>query len=619
MGFEIGDVYLITGSSEFEGCAVVVEAQFGCEIYDGTGVTFIELPNCVHPLCPRTPKKAAQLARCSDGLIVYGLVDEDTAFPGAAYVLSGTCFEFIEFAGPGGEYFGSPLFDDCDSCRIIPTPTPTIELPTPTPTPTIGPCEVDIYCFSTTLPTLSGYSGTYIFAGIYNNTSYYVGDGTNTGVIYFDGEKWCLADGDTPGATPCLLNGSTCPESCPDIAPNDLIEGPCPTPTPFVDCTTFDFEAYFDCNIQPTPTITSVSNINLNFEQILNKKQVPTPTPTTYCDVTIDFTVSVIKKQETIDNQTVDVLEYPKTVVESGLGSGQVSFLMLDQTFECSSVKVLIDCTNNDEFYVSDGLILSGTPIDIGSIIRLNINQNERCLLYDRDDSSLSSNAIISSILEVYEDCDSCFVPTPTPTSTPTSTPTPTPTLTPTTTSAVPLTYVYRTCNVRFPSIVGQSVPVPFITTVSQSFKDSSGNCWYYVGSYTTYTPPSGVVYTTFNGNYFTSAQTTVYANCGSCTSSTSVTPTPTSTSVTPTPTPTAEPILGDSGYGISEAAACFDATTNARQFYSNCQTIIAGCIIFYPDPFTVLIGYPKIYTAGANYDLNPTNGQIIGLSLNQC
>lgn len=98
------------------------------------------------------------------------------------------------------------------------------------------------------------------------------------------------------------------------------------------------------------------------------------------------------------------------------------------------------------------------------------------------------------------------------------------------------------------------------------------------------------------------------------------VTPTMTPT-VTPTntPTPTSSFIFADSGYGMTEGEACVDKLTNARTFYSDCSVIVAGCYIYYPNIGTPLIGYTNVYTYGSNYDINPTNGQIIGLSLNQC
>ena len=102
----------------------------------------------------------------------------------------------------------------------------------------------------------------------------------------------------------------------------------------------------------------------------------------------------------------------------------------MDETFICVSVKVLVDCSTGEEFYVSDSLRLGGTPVTIGTILLGEFSDGiRRCVIYQRDDSNISSNINVDAVLELYNDCGFCSV-VPTPTPTVTSTPTTTPTVT---------------------------------------------------------------------------------------------------------------------------------------------------------------------------------------------
>jgi hypothetical protein len=121
---------------------------------------------------------------------------------------------------------------------------------------------------------------------------------------------------------------------------------------------------------------------------------------------------------------------------------GRVSFVMLDEVFACTPVKVLVNCgDNNIEYYVNDSLFFNGIPIGTGITISAIINGSPVCVTYDRDDSDISSNSVVNNIVQIYGGCGSCVppqspTPTPTPTTTPTQTPavslSPTPTQTPT-------------------------------------------------------------------------------------------------------------------------------------------------------------------------------------------
>jgi len=378
--------------------------------------------------CSTSCKVAAQFIRCVDNTIFYGLVDSNTAFVGAAYLYNNECYSFVQFGGPGGPDLGEPDFGDCITCLstpITPSPTPTPQTPTPTPTitPTPGTCNSTEFCLNTTLPTLSGYSGNYNSTTLfYNSRFYYSGDGTTYGVIYYTGDRWCLSS--SLGGT-CLLEGaSPCYSVCPDISANLFSSGPCPSPTPApTNCDNFDFVAYFDCDVPNTPTPTPTPS------QTPTITPTTTPTPTIPCNVGVDF--SICRPEQVTLTPTPTATPTPTNLCEV---QGQVSFVMLDEVFSCTSVKVLVNCDDiNIEYYVTDDLFYNGVPIQTGITISATINGNNVCVTYDRDETDISSNSIVNDIVAIYGSCGSCNPPeSPTPTPTPTQTPTPTKTQTPT-------------------------------------------------------------------------------------------------------------------------------------------------------------------------------------------
>jgi hypothetical protein len=566
-----GITYHITASTEFEGCATVIPTNGLGPIYDGTGVTFVQTSGgCGDDICPRSSNRAALLYKCTDSSVFYANVEEDTAFVGAAYLFSGECYSFVEFSGPGGPDLGDPDFVDCGSCTPTPTPTGTPQS-TPTNTPTISPspsaCAFTEFCFSTTLPSFSGYNGNYDLAGTYNSRNYYSGDGFTSAVIYYTGDYWCLASGTTPGGI-CLLRGSyPCNSQCPDISANDFEGGICPTPTPTgVDCSTFDFNAYFDCDWIPVPTPTpsiGCDDVNFNVQSI-----GVTPTPTSsgnFCSgVGINFSISGY----TPDTPTVTLTPSVTLTRTVSLG-GTVTFEMLDETFSCVSVKVLTDCQSGEEYYTTDSLSFEGTPVVIGITMFVQVNGVERCVVYSRDDKNFSSNSNLGNITQIYSSCEYCStIPTPTPTitSTPTNTPTstagvtpsptatqtatpsqtatfgttppPTPsqtrTATPTNTPTPSITaspsatpnyvYVYQSCspiqNGKFQSVtqVIQTQKVSFVSQVDVVFKDINNNCWRYVGRFNpNYIAPINVNAVTFNGDFFNGSPSLTYPDCSTC------------------------------------------------------------------------------------------------------
>ena len=542
---------------------------------------------CGDPVCPRTSERPASLANCTTGEVIYFNVDSDTSYPGAVYLYNGGCYYFVEFSGPGGDYVTGPSYSRCIDCVPIPlTPTPYAS---PTPTPTVSltpePCS-STYCFNTTDASLSGYSGNYTYTGSFNGRSTFIGDGTLTGYIYYNNISWCLS---TSIGGSCLLQGaSPCYFNCPDFSSNVFYSGPCVTPTPTpVNCFTFDFNAYFDCDWEPVPTPTpSIACDDVNFD-ISSIGVTPTPSPSQDCaGRAVSFSLSGYTVQPTPTPTNTPTITLTRTVDVAG----EANYIILDETFICVSVKVLVDCSTGEEFYVSDSLRLGGTPVTIGTILLGEFSDGiRRCVIYQRDDSNISSNINVDAVLELYNDCGFCSVvptPTPTVTSTPTTTPTvtgtasatqtPTPSPTKTNTSTISITpsvsstqgltqtptpshtatptktstptpsitpshtatptitptitptpnyvYVYQSCSPvqlgKFTTLtqIVQSEQVPFVLTINSVFKDSSGNCWEYLGRFdTNYIVPAPYYWIKNSSNYFIGAPSKVYSTCTEC------------------------------------------------------------------------------------------------------
>jgi len=566
----VGTTYLITNSNDFTGCATVVALDNSGPIHDGLSVIFTQTVGCGDNACPRASNRAALLYKCADQTIFYANVEEDTAYPGAAYLYDGECYGFVEFSGPGGPDLGNPDFNSCSACVSTPTPTPTpYSTPTQTPTVSLTPsaCEYTDFCFTTSLASLSGYSGNYVSTGVYNSKNYFVGNGIIIGVIYFNGVSWCLANGSSPGGA-CLLKGaSPCISQCPDISANDFVGGVCPTPTPTpINCDIFDFNAYFDCDWNPIPTPTpSIGCDNVNFA-VNSFGVTPTPTPTgDFCsDTGMIFSIVGTTPVITPSPTNTPTLTITKTVNVQGQGT----FLILDESFSCVPVKVLLDCNSGVEYYVCGSLVYNGIQMVKDMTFLANINGSRACVTYIEDRNNISSNAVVYEVIQPYGGCSLCStVPTPTPsttntptitptpsvtasqTQTPTNTatpsqtpsigssPTPTPSITASPTASVTPTpsitasptptpnweYVFTSCspislNVLRTALV-QILPPTNEYVIGSFFKDSFGNCWKYEGKFTagTYIAPPGFFSETYSGDYFINAPVFPYQSCSEC------------------------------------------------------------------------------------------------------
>lgn len=557
----LGSVYLITGSTEFEGCATFTADTNTGPLFDADGVTFIEILDCAETVCPRVAKRAALLLKCGSGTVFYANVDEDTAFIGATYIYDGICYYFEEFSGPGGPYAIGPISDNCETC--YPTPTPAVS-PTPTPTnATFFTCVNVNYCLQTGLDILSGLTGNYTwYGGYYNCYPYYEGGGTEYGIIFFNGTSWCLS---TYLGGPCIIRGGyPCLSTCPDLDENVFTVGFCPPPpTPVFNCDIIDFNAYFDCKVTPTPSVGIACDVVGFSLSAITVTPTPTPTPQYCTGTSINFSLSAY-------TPSTDVTPTPTPSITPTLPvtfSGSATFEVLQQQFICASVKVLLDESTNIEYYTSDQLIFNNTPIVTGITISALINGSYLCVTYVRDDSNFSSNSTVEQIFAIYGSYASCSnIPSPTPTTTttptpsitptitltstvtptisqtPTNTATPglsptptntitpsitptntmTPSITPSVTQSPTLVYVYESCQpLQFvPYLNNQIIQTQKVLGVElgNSFKDSLGNCWTYLGPFSSnYTAPINVLPTNWTGNYFTTIGSLIYSNCNEC------------------------------------------------------------------------------------------------------
>jgi hypothetical protein len=224
----------------------------------------------------------------------------------------------------------------------------------------------------------------------------------------------------------------------------------------------------------------------------------------------------------------------------------------------------------NLEIYTSDSLTFNGIQVVQGMTMFALINGEYVCVKYVRDDFNFSSNSNVDEIYSISPDCESCsnvpaptpsvtttatstLTPTPniTPTQTPTKTQTPTPsatfgttppptptktpTQTPTTTSTPTKTptpsptpnwvYVFQDCNVITLGsfVIGtqviQTQPIIINILANQVFRDTSGNCWEYLGRFESdYIPSIGITPITYSGDYFAGIPNSIpYQNCDSC------------------------------------------------------------------------------------------------------
>jgi hypothetical protein len=311
------------------------------------------------------------------------------------------------------------------------------------------------YCITN---TGNDYDDTYTLDGTYDGYNYWLSNSGNYYIYYSTIElQWCLA---TSLGGFCLLSGkSPCFSTCPDLCEEYFFEGVCPTTTTTtLACTTFDFEAIFDCLVEPTPSPS------------VTPTHTPTPTPTpviNLCvDVSVDATINSYSPTPTptptITPSSSPIITRPCNVL------GDVSFTTVDGQFDCPTSKQFQDCTNGMMYYTTNSVPTpSGDTLEEFMVFKAYIDGVLKCVSYVGVNNSIIGVNTIDLIdgplgYSNLGGCFSCIV-------IPSSTPTPTPTLTPTP-SGVPC-YCYELmsdliCNYTYVDCNGVSQSTDTIDTM---------------------------------------------------------------------------------------------------------------------------------------------------------
>ena len=294
-------------------------------------------------------------------------------------------------------YVNVTLIGGCSEYEPGPTPSNT---PTPTVTPSVTTtttiqCSED-YCLNTGL--LPTYDGTYYSAGTYNGFLYFTG-GTEPGYIFFNNTSWCLSD--TLGGV-CILSGPIpYTTNCPDFDDTLFYSGVCVTTTTTTNpCSTFDFEAYFDCDYTTTTT-TSVDcdNTGIEFEV-----SAYTTTTTTICTGT---SVSATFTRYTTTTTTIPTTTTTTTLTVTF--NGVVTYTVFDEPVTCPNITFNFqDCDTGQNYYVAEQPKYGNIPINVGEVYQLYINSYLVCATY-LGTSHQSSNAFLGDLMFINPDCDTCL------------------------------------------------------------------------------------------------------------------------------------------------------------------------------------------------------------------
>jgi hypothetical protein len=470
----VGDFYLISGGTGFEGCAEVITYEDSGSIYSSGGVTFTQQDNCLDLDCPPCPSPTPTPTVTSSSplncnCLSYTIINP---YDVTEYLAYEDCFSIPQnieidpvsttiICACEGSLFneGSLIVTQGGECP----PPAESPLPTPTPTPTItvtpsndwNLCDDD-FCLVTYDPTLDLYNGTYSVSGssLYNNR--YVFSGDVTGVIYYNSTtlQWCLSD--TIGGS-CLLGGpSPSTSSCPDLWSVIFTNGVCNTTTSTTSpCDVFDFDAYFDCDVPVTPSPTPTNTPTPSF--------TPTPTPTT--DICNYFTGDIGISGYTTTTTTTPSVTTTTTTVCYSASSGSVTFTVVNSLFICpGEVYVFIDCVTSQIYYVEPINAFADVDLNNGYTYSFNINGVPTCATFDGV-QEISPNVVASGPVSMFTSCEECDFSTPTPTPTPTVTPTQTntPSQTPTVTPTISPT------NTSTPTVTPTITNTPTVTITPSS------------------------------------------------------------------------------------------------------------------------------------------------------
>lgn len=311
------------------------------------------------------------------------------------------------------------------------------------------PCPSTIYCISNTGVPLYNDSYEDTLTN-YNGVQYYTGQTNGLFIYYSSGDtQWCLSD--TLGGT-CYLSGkSPCSTTCPDLCDELFTTGSCPTPTPTPtnNCSSLDFEALFDCDLPPTPSVTPTSTVTPTV--------TVTPTSTNICPVSfIDATIYSVSPSPT---PTRTPTPTPSVMVERDCTfSGAVTYDMINDDIICPFSYEFQDCFDQGKkYYTFDTLENpSGGEITQFMVFNATVNGQNICIHYVGINTKPQEISSITLLTGPYGfanvgQCNLCnIINTPTPT--PTNTVTPTITLTPTITNTPSVTPTLTPTNTITPT-----------------------------------------------------------------------------------------------------------------------------------------------------------------------
>jgi hypothetical protein len=263
------------------------------------------------------------------------------------------------------------------------------------------------YCVDGT----STYDDTYEIGGIFDNDLFYTGQNSTYVIYYSSGQtQWCLSS--YLGGSCHIFGPTGSLSSCPDLDSSLFSDGVCPTTTTTTDpCSTFDFEAIFDCLISPTPTPTPAFS------------PTPTPTPTpSPSDPCGGFVADVggLKKTPIPSSSPTPTPTLTPDVTRPCHFSGSVTFNAVNQIMTCANSKKFKDCFTGIEYYTTQNLYdESGNTLTQGMVYSTYINGIAICAIFEGLVENISGidNLQIISTVSLFNDggCVNCTPETPDP------------------------------------------------------------------------------------------------------------------------------------------------------------------------------------------------------------
>jgi len=376
----------------------------------------------------------------------------------------------------------------------------------------IDKTDIVNYCVN---DTGLGYDDYFKYAGTHNSEPYWSGETGSYVIFYSTGGTWCLS---TVLDGACLLEGPyPCNSVCPDLCDDYVFSGACPTPTPSptVNCSVLDFNAIFDCEVTPTPSITPTISST--------PTSTPTPSASNPCggsaiDVTIVGYTPTPTPTPTVTPSNTPEITRPCSV------SGNVTFNTVLGLIECPSSKKFVDCVNGNLYYASNPIILpSGGTLSQLSVFKADVDGISRCVVYVGIDLTVNGMNIIELTdgpLGFDADCSVC-IPDVTQTPTPTPTPSITPTITPTPTPSPAVGYyLFQRCSAPNEYVI-QTLPGPtFVPNEVFSLTDYpyTNECWKFISYSVSYPSlPLGSISSFLSGNSFQSFGVIYYTDCEQC------------------------------------------------------------------------------------------------------